>query len=215
MTPEEPRTTRSTKKRDPAPRGVFRPRKGVWPIRFVCSCRRVHEESVGPVKSYAVSTYHARKTQVWNGWCPRQQQRRSVMLFKDYSRDFIEWAQKHHRSWSKDASRLSRVLPVFGGSRLDSITTADVERFLDSLMSGDRAIAPATRNRYRDLLSGMFRRAIRLGLVVANPVKGIPKAKEAGGRVLYLPPTTKERPSYDERALTEALPSELRPLFLV
>jgi len=137
------------------------------------------------------------------------------MLFKDYSRDFIDWAKKHHRSWNKDDSRLSRVLPVLGESRLDSITTADVERFLDSLMSGERAIAPATRNRYRDLLSGMFKRAVRFGLVVSNPVKGIPKVKEAGGRVLYLPPATKERPAHEEVALTEALPADLRPLLLV
>ena len=78
---------------------------------------------------------------------------------------------------------------------MDSITTADVERFLDSLMIGERAIAPATRNRYRDLISGMFKRAVRLGLVASNPVKGIPKVKEVGGRVLYLPPSAKERPA--------------------
>ena len=82
-------------------------------------------------------------------------------------------------------------------------------------MGGERAIAPATRNRYRDLLSGMLKRAVRLGLVVSNPIKGIPKIKEAGGRILYLPPATKERPAYEELALIKALPVELRPWFLV
>jgi site-specific recombinase XerD len=107
------------------------------------------------------------------------------------------------------------VLPVLGESRLDIITTADVERFLDALTSGERAIAPATRNRYRDLLSGMFKRAVRLGLLASNPVKGIPKVKEAGGRVLYLPPATKDRAAHEEAALTKALPVDMRPLFLV
>ena len=107
------------------------------------------------------------------------------------------------------------MLPALGESRLDAITTADIERFLDSLTTGKRAIAPATRNRYRDLLSGMFKRAVRLGLVGSNPVKVIPKVKEAGGRVVYLPPTTKERSAHEESALTKALPAELRPLFLV
>ena len=50
---------------------------------------------------------------------------------------------------------------------------------------------------------------------MSNPVKGIPKMKEAGGRVLYLPTATKDRPAHEEAALTKALPAELRPLFLV
>jgi site-specific recombinase XerD len=132
------------------------------------------------------------------------------MPFNDYATGFMEWAKVNHRSWAKDGSRLSRVLPVLGGCRLDAITTADVERFLDSLSEGPRAVAPATRNRYRDLLSGMFKRAVRLGLVTANPVKGIPKVKEAAGRVLYLPPATKDRPAYEEHALRDALPDALR-----
>lgn len=208
---------RDTHKRDDAPRGVFRPRAGLWGIRFTCGCGRLHEETIGRVKKAAVDAYYARRSRVKAdaAWCPRRHKRPQAPLFKDYSRDFITWAKQHHRSWTKDDSRLSRVLPVLGESRLDIITTADVERFLDSLATGERAIAPATRNRYRDLLSGMFKRAVRLGLIAANPVKGIPKVKEAGGRVLYLPPTNNDRPAYEETALTRALPVDLRPLFLV
>jgi site-specific recombinase XerD len=211
------RDGRDTHKRDDAPRGVFRPRSGVWGIRFTCGCGRLHEETIGRVKKDAVDAYYSRRARVKQepAWCPRSSKRAPAPLFKDYARDFITWAKQHHRSWTKDDSRLSRVLPVLGESRLDIITTADVERFLDALTTGERQIAPATRNRYRDLLSGMFKRAVRLGLVVANPVKGIPKVKEAGGRVLYLPPATKERPAHEEAALTKALPADLRPLFLV
>jgi integrase len=61
----------------------------------------------------------------------------------------------------------------------------------------------------------LFKRAIRLGLVTVNPVKGIPKLKESGGRIVYLPPATKDRPAYEETALLEALPPEIRPLFTV
>src|SRR5262249_34682209 len=60
-------------------------------------------------------------------------------------------------------------------------------------------------NRLRDRLSGMFNRAQRLGLVGLNPVKGIPKLKEAGGRVAFLSPI-------GERALLTALSAPLRPL---
>jgi hypothetical protein len=50
----------------------------------------------------------------------------------------------------------------------------------------------------------MFKRAVRLGLVTANPVKGIPKVKEPSGRVVYLS-------SDEEDAVLSALPPALRP----
>jgi integrase len=99
----------------------------------------------------------------------------------------------------------TRLLPVFGDKKLDEITTAEVERFRDSLLDD---VSRATANRYRDLLSGMFRRAIRLGHVASNPVTPVQKFKESGGRVAYL---TGEQ----EAAVCDALPVELRPLFVV
>jgi hypothetical protein len=182
--------TWSRRKKGNAPRGVFSPRKGLWAVRFTCGCGRIHEETIGYVKKEAVDAYYARRAKVSAepDWCPRRQRRSQAPIFSAYAEDFKAWGRQHHRSWRKDDSRLSRVLPVLGHRRLDTITTADVERFLDELTTGERAVAPATRNRYRDLLSGMFKRAKRLGLVTVNPVQGIPKAKEAGGRILYLPP---------------------------
>jgi integrase len=53
----------------------------------------------------------------------------------------------------------------------------------------------------------MFRRAIRLGHVAANPVKEVQKFKEAGGRVIYLT-------EVHEAAINAALAKELRPLFV-
>jgi len=102
------------------------------------------------------------------------------------------------------------VTPVLGSKKLDEITTADVEHFLASLREGERAVAPASVNRYRDLLSGLFKRAMRLGLVASNPVRGIPKLREAGRRLMYLPPD-----GVEEAALWNMLAPTLRPLFTV
>jgi site-specific recombinase XerD len=212
------------RKKDDAPRGVFRHPSGVWAVRFKCGggCRK-HEERVGPLKSEAIRVYHARRARALDepGWCPdverrqakdrariERQRQRARMTFAEYGREFIAWAKVHHRSWAKDDSRLSRVLPVLGTKKLDEISTADIERLLASLREGERALSPASVNRYRDLISGMFKRAIRLGLVAANPVRGIPKLRETGGRVVYLTPE-------EEQAIREALPSDLRPLFAV
>lgn len=221
----------SRRKKDAAPRGVFRHRSGVWAIRYACGagCEK-HEEKVGPYKSDAIRTYHARRARALSepGWCPAVERRharerarteeareRARTTLRDYATDYLEWAQDHKRSWKKDRSRLTRILPVLGDRKLDEITTADVERFLASLRNGDRAVTGATVNRSRDLLSGMFKRAKRLGLVPANPVAGIPKFKESAGRIVYLPPAAPGRRAYEEDALRDALPPELRSAFTV
>lgn len=72
----------------------------------------------------------------------------------------------------------------------------------DRLLEGKRS--PATVNRYRDLLSAIFKRAKRLGLVADNPVTGVPKFREAGGRLVFLADA-------DEPVLFDALPAALRP----
>jgi len=58
------------------------------------------------------------------------------------------------------------------------------------------------------LVSGMFRRAIKLGHVTANPVKGVSRYKEAGRRIAWLN-------AEEESAILDALPAHLRPLFTV
>ena len=88
---------------------------------------------------------------------------------------------------------------------MQEIQTVDVERGLDRLLEGRTG---ATRNRYRDLASGMFKRAVRLGLVPLNPVTGIPKCRETGQRLAFLGLAA-------ERAVRDALPERLRPAFLV
>jgi len=99
-----------------------------------------------------------------------------------------------------------------GERRLDEITTADVEQILAQLQNGEspsgRVLSGAAVNRYRDRLSGLFKRAVRLGLVTRNPVTGIAKHKEPGGRIVYL---TGE----EEAALFEALPESVRPMLTV
>jgi integrase len=94
---------------------------------------------------------------------------------------------------------------VWAERKLDAITTADVEQFRDGLLG---RLSRATANRYRDCLSAMYRRAIRLGLASTNPVSGVSKFRESGGRLVYLG-------SQEEAAIRDTLPPELRPHFLV
>lgn len=78
-----------------------------------------------------------------------------------------------------------------------------------------RPLAAGTLNRYRDRLSGMFKRAMRLGLVLTNRATGVIKHKEPGGRIAYLPPAHPGREAFEEEAVWQALPVDLRSLFTV
>lgn len=220
------RASWSTRKKDQAPRGVFRhpsstARATIWAIRYFCAAGHLHKEKVGPIKSDAIRAYHDRRARALGdaGWCPgvaRERERARIEAerknearrvgFRSFAEAHISWAQQHVRSWKNTRTMLRAAATAFGDAKLDTVTSADVERFRDRLM--ERGASRATCNRYRDTLSGLFRRAIRWGLVTANPVKAVSKLRESGGRLLWLS-------HEEERAVGEALPGPLRALFTV
>ena len=129
----------STRKKDVAPRGVYRHRSGMWAIRFTCGAGHIHKEQVGRVKSEAIDWRNERRARSRREPGPLVEARRARdqakeskrreqarVSFAEHTRDFIQWAKVNHRSWAKDDSRLSRVTPVLGDKKLDEITTADV-----------------------------------------------------------------------------------------
>lgn len=210
----------STRKKDPAPRGVFRHPSGEWAVRFTCGAGHLHKEKVGRIKTDAVQTYHDRRGRALSepGWCPQAEReaerararaeearRKARMRFKDYAQVYLEWSQRHKASWKDDRSRLKYLRAEFGELYLDEITPLQIERFRGRLLERR---SRATANRYRDMLSGMFKRAIRDGHLTMNPVKTVSKFKENNERVTYLT-------EQEENAVLEALPEEYRPHFIV
>jgi integrase len=111
--------------------------------------------------------------------------------------------QVRKRSWRTIKAEMSRLRPVFGAKLLSEITTADVEGFIEGLLT---TVSQPTANRYRDRLSAMFKRAVRLRLATANPVTGVPKFRETGGRLVCL-----SKPQ--EAAIRGALAADMRPYF--
>jgi integrase len=226
MTDAMSRPVRSTKKKDQdAPRGLFRHPAGGWGIRFTCGLGHIHEEKVGPLKGDAIRAHAARRQRAHEepSWCPvrersaarrqatveAEHERRRV-IFKTYAEQYLAWASAHQRSYKTTRTEVGWLIRLLGDHPLDQVTAADIERVLAGLQTGEspsgQTLSGAATNRYRDRLSGMFKRALRLGLLERNPVTGIPKHKEPGGRVVYL--------TYaEESAILEALPKLLRPMF--
>src|SRR5215471_16347647 len=85
----ETRAAWSTRKKDNAPRGLFRNDRGVWSIRYTCARRCPHEEPVGD-KSKALRIYHQRRARALSepGWCPkseRQAARAQALTVQQYA----------------------------------------------------------------------------------------------------------------------------------
>jgi integrase len=174
------------------------------------------QEKVGPIKQDAIRAYHARRARAHDepGWCPRVERAGTRVraeaeagrvarrqTFATYAEDYKAWALVNERSGRKERYLVDKLVGYLGTRNLEDITTADVERVRDTLHAGRTG---ASVNRYRDLLSAMFKRAKRLGLVPANPVTGIPKFREAGQRLVFLH-------LEDEPVLRGVLPARLQP----
>ena len=102
----------STKKKDDAPRGLFRHGGGGWGIRYTCGQGHVHQEKSTPLKGDALRAYHDRRARAHQepAWCPKttraqeraqaqaartQEARRTT--FRAYGETYRAWAMLHHR----------------------------------------------------------------------------------------------------------------------
>jgi site-specific recombinase XerD len=228
--------TWSRKKKDDAPRGLFRHGGGGWGIRYTCGAGHIHEEKVGPIKGDALRAHAARRARGYAepGWCPaseRTQAREQAqaaatqaatrITFRQYADQlYLPWALlKRRRSYKTIRTEVTWLVSVLGEQWLSAITSTQLERVLDDLQRGQspsgRALSGAAVNRYRARLSGMFKRAMKRGLVERNPITGTEKEPEPGGRIVHLPAETPTRAALEEQAIRDALLPVLRPLFTV
>jgi integrase len=88
--------------------------------------------------------------------------------------EFLPWAKKHKRTWLRDEQKLrNRILPLWGGRPLQSLTRKDVDAFLGMLEAEGLG---AGCNRYQMLLSKVFTMAINRGhYTSAHPVARMDK----------------------------------------
>jgi integrase len=127
------------------------------------------------------------------------------MTFQAYAEDYLAWSRTVHRAQRTAKYEVGRLVSAFGSRILGEITPADVEQFVRKL---SETLAPPSINRLRDRLSGMMKRARRLGLITTNPVSGVAKLREAGSRLAFVSPI-------GEAALLGALPIERHALVIL
>ena len=176
-------------------RGVYEkvPDSGVWWVRYADATGKVRRERVGN-KGAALNLYRMRKTEVLQGKKLPANLRAKAVTFSELADDALEWAKAHKLTWEDDEIRLKPMREAFGSRAAESITPQDIERWFrsagtcrnkDSKRNG-KQWKPATFNRYKALVSMVFRQGIKNRKIAVNPAREVERRRENNARDRYL-----------------------------
>lgn len=176
-------------------RGIFEkvPGSGEWWIRYADGSGRIRREKAG-TRGNASKLYKKRKTEVLQGRKLPETLRAKPVTFSELANDAIEWAKANKLTWGDDQIRLAPLRAVFGARAAESITPQEFERWLaahgisrnrDKKRNG-RRWKPATFNRYKALISMVYRQGIKNRKITVNPAREIERRKENNARDRYL-----------------------------
>jgi site-specific recombinase XerD len=189
------------------PRGVYEklPGSGIWWIRYADAMGRIRREKAG-TKSSALTLYRKRKTEALQGKKLPESLRSPMVSFAEIAHDALVYSKTHKRTYEDDLFRMPRLLAAFRERAADSITPHDLEHHL-AQATEESDWAPATVNRYRALVSLIFRLGIENGKVKENPARLVKPRQVNNTRVRWLAPEEEIR----LRAAIEATCPEHKP----
>jgi integrase len=176
-------------------RGLYEkvPGSEVWWIRYADVTGKIRREKVGN-RGAAIKLYQKRKTEVLQGKKLPEQFRAKAVTFSELADDAIEWSKAHKLTWEDDEIRLKPFREAFGARAAESITPQEFERWFASegvsrnkdKKRNKKPWKPATFNRYKALLSLLYRQGIKNGKATVNPAVKIERRQENNARDRYL-----------------------------
>jgi site-specific recombinase XerD len=187
-------------------RGVFERVKGsnIWWIRYTNEQGKRVTSKVGTYPA-AVHVYEQRTAAIRLGVLLPNAPRRGIK-FAELVADAISFAEKHHRASKDFKQRANLALESFGDRVAGSITTRELQDWIDE-MSEEREWTAGTRNRFKSTLSTVFREGMRAGKIQVNPARLIRRSKEPLGRVRFL---SFEEEAKLRKAIAATLPGRIK-----
>jgi integrase len=173
----------ATRKEPAKVRGVYEriPGSGVWWIQYKQGNVRKREK-VGR-RGDAIKAYQDRKTALRAGLKLPNNLRHKGLTFAKLAEEAVAWSEEHHPKDIRTVkSRMKLLLTEFGMHAAQSITP----QMIDHWLTEHKAWSPATKNRYRALLSLVYRQGVRHGKVPTNPARMVQARAENNGRIRYL-----------------------------
>lgn len=167
-------------------RGVFErvKKSGIWWICYFDSDGRKRREKVGR-RSDAIDLYRKRKIEALQGKKLPEKLRARKVSFAELAKDALEYSEAHKQSFADDKVRMAKLKEWLGQRPADSISPQEIERWLSNKAED---LKPATLNRYRALLSLVYRLGMQNGKVPSNPARLVRQRKEDNGRIRFLLP---------------------------
>src|SRR5712691_924179 len=162
-------------------RGVFEKvsGSGVWWIQYFDGDGRRRREKVG-AKGHAIKLYQKRKTEVLQGKKLPETLRRRDVRFSELAEDARGYCNANNRGWRTDRCRIERLLSWFG-NRPAEIPIEDLRRWFS-----EQEWTPATFNRYKSMLSLIYRLGMENNKVPSNPAKLLKGKHEDNCRIRFL-----------------------------
>lgn len=174
-------------------RGVYEktPGSGGWWIRYADTTGRIRREKAGS-KSTAIKLYQKRKTEILQTKKLPETLRKRAISFAELVEDTLTYSKAHKRSYSDDVCRMKRLKAWFGERPAESLTPQEMERMLAEIEEEEK-LAPATLNRYRALLSLVYRLGMESRKVETNPARLVKHRRENNARIRWLTPDEETR----------------------
>jgi site-specific recombinase XerD len=164
---------------------------GTWWIRYADAMGRIRREKAG-TKSAALTLYRKRKTEALQGKKLPENLRTPTVSFAELAHDALAYSKAHKRTYGDDVLRMPWLLADFRERTADSITPQDFEHHV-TRMAEERNWAPASVNRYRALISLIFRLGIENGKVKENPARLVKPRQVNNTRTRWLAPEEEVR----------------------
>jgi site-specific recombinase XerD len=152
---------------------------------------RIRREKAG-TRSSALTLYRKRKTESLQKKKLPENLRSPMVSFAELARETLAYSKTHKRSYDDDLIRMEKLLNRFRDRAADSITPQELEQHL-AQTAEENEWAPATVNRYRALISLVFRLGIESGKVKENPARLVKHRQENNARVRWLSPEEEVR----------------------
>jgi len=189
-----PKDAEAHRKTRPNPRGVFQKVPGKnspWWICYWDAQGRKRREKAG-TKSTAIDLYRKRKTEALQGKKLPESLRAPAATFAQLAHDALVYSKAHKRTYQDDINRMPWLLAAFRDRAADSITPHDLEHHL-SRIAEERDWTAASVNRYRALISLIYRLGIENGKVKENPARLVKPRAVNNARTRWLSPEEEVR----------------------
>jgi integrase len=163
-------------------RGIYEkaPGSGIWWIQYFDGEGRRRREKAG-TRGDAIDLVRRRKDEALKGKKLPEKLRSRLVRFEEIAADAETYCKANNRGQQFDLYRIGRLKGEFGNQPAAKIPIEDFRRWFDSQDWED-----GTYNRYRTMLSLIYRLAIENGKVESNPAKLLKRKREDNGRVRFL-----------------------------